>query len=958
MDAADHGSEGTPPDVFPTDEAPRRDLTDHAQWLKRLTARLVRDAHEADDLAQETLLTGLELSPPDSPRAFLRAILRNKIRAYRRTANQRSDVESMLAADRTMDLGAASTRPGELREVIEVCLGELSSPVREAMEQRYLLGLSSVEIAREKNLPEGTVRARLHRGRSQLRLALEARSSGGRDFWLGGLVPWLRQAQAKNVRLRSSGLLAWAGAWRGLLVWGVAGLVLLLGGLAILERRQPSAAEAALSDIMTGSRNAEAPDSEGPAADDLSLHPSGTTGETARKELQIDSGVSAEPGPSDSAELVDSENRAARQVDVHIDVVSETGAFTGRTTATLLKPSGNRLLAGFVPGARFALRYGQSDLVERLISGRRRAVLELLVQSPGFSSPYLLQIDPEVAVHKAIIVLVPNAVDIEGRVLSPAGNGIPGATVVAIHGIPSQTEISKGTLLKEHAPSTICDEQGRFRLSGLPDEAGSIVASAQGHADASMTLESIIRQQTPAILTLPFGGSVRGTVVGSDGTPIEEASVTFKRANEAWNRPRTAHSNAKGEFSIEHLGAGTYRTEVESTAGWLTTTVTVREGEGTDVILRLMPVELCRVRVLDAAGEALSGVQAGFFATLGEWKRRTYAVTDSEGRAMVRVPEGAQVTLSVLEAGVKFPTLEVELERTHASEHVVQKAAAKELLGRLEGQVLGLTRQEHGPSEVLMTFGGLRRILKTPIDPDTGNFRVSDLPAGEASLSVRTARAGVFDWRTLEFDGTPTTLEAFTLPKLGTLDLEWGLPPDIRNYQLAQVLLDSTGRMSSRVLSEGPAPPRKAWNMAPGAYLVRTSADGSSFEGLYAVRVRSSYSIRLTCAEGAAAATSMSVKGVPSRILTMSAEFLKLDALLEAECEQADADELEELASSAQVHVLQAAQRTPGGTFEFDVQKSRHHSWLVRLTPDDGEPRIYWLRQVPPEYLADEQIEW
>jgi RNA polymerase sigma-70 factor (ECF subfamily) len=49
--------------------------------------------------------------------------------------------------------------------------------VREAVALHYLADLSVDQIAHETNTPAGTIKARLHRGRALLRLALQSEES-------------------------------------------------------------------------------------------------------------------------------------------------------------------------------------------------------------------------------------------------------------------------------------------------------------------------------------------------------------------------------------------------------------------------------------------------------------------------------------------------------------------------------------------------------------------------------------------------------------------------------------------------------------------------------------------------------------------------------------------------------------------------------------------------------------
>ena len=66
---------------------------DDVQWLRRLAALLARDADDADDLVQETLVAAWSSAPRDvgrPARPWLATVLRNRFRMQRRAGKTRS----------------------------------------------------------------------------------------------------------------------------------------------------------------------------------------------------------------------------------------------------------------------------------------------------------------------------------------------------------------------------------------------------------------------------------------------------------------------------------------------------------------------------------------------------------------------------------------------------------------------------------------------------------------------------------------------------------------------------------------------------------------------------------------------------------------------------------------------------------------------------------------------------
>lgn len=142
--------------------------------LRAYGRALGRSRDAADDLVQETLLAALA-SPqrPDTVaecRAWLFTILRHafvsRLRAERRAGRHAAMLEP--AATATAQPGGASA----LRELGDA-MTTLSPLLREALTLMGAQGLSATEAARICGVAEGTMRARLSRGRATLREALD-----------------------------------------------------------------------------------------------------------------------------------------------------------------------------------------------------------------------------------------------------------------------------------------------------------------------------------------------------------------------------------------------------------------------------------------------------------------------------------------------------------------------------------------------------------------------------------------------------------------------------------------------------------------------------------------------------------------------------------------------------------------------------------------------------------------
>lgn len=159
---------------------------DDVQWLRRLAALLARDADDADDLVQETLVAAWSSAPRDvgrPARPWLATVLRNRFRMQRRAGARREQREGLGTSASTST--AEPERELERLEVLRVLLaelGRLTDGDRKILVRRFFAGESAAEIGTALKLPAVTVRSRIHRSLQRLRGALDRRF-GERGAW-------------------------------------------------------------------------------------------------------------------------------------------------------------------------------------------------------------------------------------------------------------------------------------------------------------------------------------------------------------------------------------------------------------------------------------------------------------------------------------------------------------------------------------------------------------------------------------------------------------------------------------------------------------------------------------------------------------------------------------------------------------------------------------------------------
>jgi RNA polymerase sigma factor (sigma-70 family) len=159
-------------------------------WVRRLARALLADAAAAEDIVQETWLVAASQQPDEQRplRPWLSRVVRNLAHTRRRSEARRDEREAGYEAQ-------AVATPSELIERVElqrVVAGEvlaLAEPYRSTVLLHFFEGLTSAQIARRLELPDGTVRRRLKTALDQLRARLAARDDRPQHGWLAALAP-------------------------------------------------------------------------------------------------------------------------------------------------------------------------------------------------------------------------------------------------------------------------------------------------------------------------------------------------------------------------------------------------------------------------------------------------------------------------------------------------------------------------------------------------------------------------------------------------------------------------------------------------------------------------------------------------------------------------------------------------------------------------------------------------
>ncbi|WP_128890072.1 RNA polymerase sigma factor SigE [Corynebacterium pelargi] len=168
-------------------------VAEHADSVYRLAFRLSGNQQDAEDLTQETFMRvfrSLKNYQPGTFEGWLHRITTNlfldmvRHRARIRMEALPEDYERVPGTEMTPEQAFSVAN---LDPVLQQALDELGPDFRVAVVLCDVVGLSYEEIAATLGVKMGTVRSRIHRGRSQLRASLERAAEENEEAQL--LIP-------------------------------------------------------------------------------------------------------------------------------------------------------------------------------------------------------------------------------------------------------------------------------------------------------------------------------------------------------------------------------------------------------------------------------------------------------------------------------------------------------------------------------------------------------------------------------------------------------------------------------------------------------------------------------------------------------------------------------------------------------------------------------------------------
>jgi len=637
-----------------------QDLLQHSAWLRRLAASLVGDA-AADDLVQETWIAAMR-SPPDGERPlrpWLSTVLRNLARMTWRSSESRSRREAESdVPEPTPSPEDVVARAQTQHRLVELVLA-MAEPYRSTLLLRYFEGLEPSEIARQQDVPAGTVRWRLKEALARLRAQLDQASAGNRRAWMLTLAPL---AKGALVAKTSSKLLVivvlllmllaavGAGAWK--LHRAAAGTnaraarTLAAGGTPGHAQRSSSSGDGRNAD---GDLAVFAPEPGAPARRVAGRVMHGDAPVAGALVRLTSTYASLGNGPQLSATTdakghFDFGSQAARTLQV---VASAPGLTSAGVTVSLgdptVKPAPDQLelrlrgcelaltgritdaAGGPITGARLR-RF--DDLVASQLAGEATSdtdgrytlcvtggLFGLIVEADGYGAMHLVLLVQQ-GHEGRDFVLTPEAV-VTGRVVTEAGAPVGGA-VVAV-------EPSEGARERSAARYAASDAAGRFRLVGIAPGKHRLNAVASGLSTSDgMQLELRAAETRDVEVVVKTRTRVSGVVL-SGGRPVAGAHVGASSVDSGWSRESISRED--GHFALERVPLGQIRLDAEPFEVVTPTSLRVDASGRDDVVIEVRPMACLAGRVL-RHGQPARDVELSLgSADSFEWLR-----TDGAGR--------------------------------------------------------------------------------------------------------------------------------------------------------------------------------------------------------------------------------------------------------------------------------------------------------------------------------------
>lgn len=711
-------------------------LLEQVEGVRRLARALVRDADDAEDVAQDALVLAVTRPPGQewALSAWLRGVVRNVARDRRRGDRRRRAREGKGARPEPVTDDAGLLLRHEMQKKVLAHVTALAPDERSVVLLRYVEDQPVAEIARCLDVPLETVKTRLRRALAKLRATLDAEHGGDRRAWAALLPLAADPPPPVSVPAGPAAL-----RWTPSLPQVATALALAGAGAA----------------IWVGSRGAEdGTDRAGPAGLVADANPPAPGAKPPEGEPADARGLEAggrRPSPALSGTTRGV--RATGLAHVGADPDLDLRGYVVRADGTALAEG---IVAAFVhPWARIQGASAEQGRIERQVARdvlradgsfvlrlERGVEVTLRVEGPGLARQEIEHLQAGQAVR---VVMEPAAVlVIEAR--DAEGSALAGAEIEVWREIVNTAQ----PLLTPWRGITQPD--GTMRVFDV--QVGVRVGVGGRHpawaSPDTVRTRDVGAGENRVVLVFSRGRTLVGRVVDAvTGRPIAGARLaTDWNVGSSWiGHPAT--SDADGRFEVTgwservlgRLGADAY--------GYRHGEVSVVVSEPLEI--RLQPGSTVLGRVVSADGAPLAGVAVGAWPS-DAWDRAEgrSTVTANDGLFRLDGVDGERPnSLTFVSTGWARSTLDVPaLEGPGRERDVGDVRLARPL--RLEGLVATKEGTPVPGAQVLLSGGGRERgrlfagSYSTGLDGDSrvtddrGRFAFAALEPGQYSVSAST----------------------------------------------------------------------------------------------------------------------------------------------------------------------------------------------------------------------------
>lgn len=317
---------------------------------------------------------------------------------------------------------------------------------------------------------------------------------------------------------------------------------------------------------------------------------------------------------------------------------------------------------------------------------------------------------------------------ITGRVVNDAGEPIKAATV--------SVSIGAGSAPPQRTSS---DENGLFRLEGLPAQTPLTISASDGR-NSSRSLGTRLAPGNNALgdLVIPRDAGIRGYVRSTEnGAPVEGAQVTLQTLA-GWNARdlKNVATGQSGVFEFAPLEPGSYRVRVAREG--FTPRILNNVSVPSDLVVDLSPgVVIAGTVIADETGRPVAGaaIFCDFHAEPNQ-SFHTEATTDADGTFAVKCqPESVHNQIACLAPGF------AQFVQTFV------KSGTQDLVIRLK------------PTQLAVVKGRLLDATQQPVSSATFSASKSDGKSSKLGAGVGPTPDGRF-WREVALDAATFNISA------------------------------------------------------------------------------------------------------------------------------------------------------------------------------------------------------